>query len=131
MRRARRYDVLALAIVALTTGVGLAVWNALPAELVVQWGLGGEATNTMSKPTAIFGNAALAVGSIALVRVANRGSTTMVVENATVLFLGFVIGAVQLIIVTKNLGYQYDTTLALVPILVVAAGFTWYALTRP
>lgn len=130
MHRSRFVDAVALSLLAASTAAAVLAWPALPAELAVQWGLGGGVMNTMSKPAAIGGTAVLAVGSIGYIRLVKTGRRPPLVQDATVLFVGVVFAAVQSLIVAWNLGLPIDPTLAVAPILVLAGGFTWFVYTR-
>jgi len=123
----RSIDALAVGTMALPLVAAVLLWGSLPAEMAVHWS-GGTPDTVASKPFATVGLFAFGVATVAFVRIApdsvtnTPGGTTL-----SVLFLGVTFGWVQTMVLVWNLGYRFDVTLALLPILAVAALLVAYA----
>ncbi len=127
MHRARQVDAIALGLAAVPLIGALLVWPHLPAEMAIHW-QGGSPDTFVSKPLATGGLFAFAVGTIAFVRLAPDSLTnTPGGETPTVLFLGFVFGWAQGIVLVWNLGVRFSVGLAVLPILVLAAVLVAYS----
>ncbi|MFB6085505.1 MAG: DUF1648 domain-containing protein [Halodesulfurarchaeum sp.] len=126
----RQIDALAVALAAIPVAAAILVWPELPDEMAIHWGSGGPDT-FVGKPLATFGLFAFAVGTIAFVRLApNSLTNTPGGETPTVLFLGLVFAWVEGMVVVWNLGVHFPIELAILPILVLAAGLVAYAYWR-
>lgn len=130
MHPARRYDAVAVALLALAALAGLLLWPALPDAMVVHWS-GGAPDSSVGKPLAVLGIPAVGVAAVAVVRLVPAALTnTPGGENASVLFLGVVVAWVQGIVLAWNLGWQFSVGLAVVPILALAALLVAYSRVR-
>jgi len=129
MHPARRFDLLAVALMAIPAVAALLVWDALPAEMAIHWNAAGTPDNTVSKPLATLGLPLFGVATVAAVRLLPDSLTsTPGGDTATVLFVGVVFVWVETLVLVWNLGYRFNVTLATLPVLVLAAGLVWYAL---
>jgi uncharacterized membrane protein len=128
MAPARRFDLLAVALLAIPAVAALLVWDALPAEMAIHWNAAGVPDNTAAKPLATFGLPLFGVATVAVVRlVPDSLTSTPGGETVTVLFVGVVFAWVETLVLVWNLGYRFNVTLATLPVLVLAAGLVWYA----
>jgi uncharacterized membrane protein len=129
MQPERRFDLLAVGLMAIPAIAALLVWDALPAEMAIHWNAAGTPDNAVSKPLAIFGLPLFGVATVAFVRLAPDSTTsTPGGKTVSILFLGVVFAWVETLVLVWNLGYRFDILLATVPVLVLAAGLVWYAL---
>jgi len=127
MRHARRADAVALGLVVAAALVGLAFWKDLPARLAIHWGGSGPDT-VVAKPLALLGIPAFGAATVAFVRLAPDSLTnTPGGETVTVLFLGVVFAWVHGVVVVWNLGYRFDVTLAVLPVLIAGGALVVYA----
>ena len=128
MAPARRFDLLAVALMAIPAVAALLVWDALPAEMAIHWNATGTPHNTAAKPLATFGLPLFGAATVAFVRLLPDSLTsTPGGETVTILFVGVVFAWVETLVLGWNLGYRFNVTLATLPVLVVAAGLVWYA----
>ena len=116
----RRYDLFAIGLIGLATGVGIFLWPTLPSKMVIHWS-GGAADTVVTKPLAVLGLPAFGIGTIGFVRLAPRSITnTPGGVNATVVFLGLVFAWLQGLVYVWNLGYHFNVGLAILPIVLLA-----------
>ena len=128
MAPACRFDLLAVALMAIPAVAALLVWDALPAEMAIHWNAAGTPDNTAAKPLATFGLPLFGAATVAAVRLLPDSLTsTPGGETVTILFVGVVFAWVETLVLGWNLGYRFNVTLATLPVLVVAAGLVWYA----
>lgn len=122
MRNPRHTDVIAGGIVAVGLLAGLLAWPALPDRLAVHWA-GSTPDTFVAKPLAVLGIPLVGLAGIALVRLLpDWAANTPGGEGPAVLFLGVVFAYVEGVVVVWNLGYRFDVTLAVLPVLLLAVG---------
>ena len=120
-------DALAVGAMALPLVAAVPLWGALPAEMAIHWS-GGTPDTVVSRPVATAGLFAFGVATVAFVRIApdsvtnTPGGTTL-----SVLFVGVTFGWVQTIVLIWNLGFRFDVTVALLPVLAFAGLLVAYA----
>ena len=131
MHPARRFDLLAVGLMAIPAVAALLVWDALSAEMAIHWNAAGRPDSTASKPLATLGLPLFGVATVAVVRLAPDSLTsTPGGETISILFVGVVFAWVEILVLVWNLGYRFNVTLATLPVLVLAAGVVWYVLRR-
>ena len=131
MHPERRFDLLAVSLMAIPAVAALLVWDSLPAEMAIHWNASGNPDNAAAKPLATFGLPAFGVATVAFVRlVPDSATSTPGGETASILFLGVVFVWVETLVLVWNLGYRFNVALATLPVVVLAAGLVWYALRR-
>ena len=128
MAPARRFDLLAVALLAIPAVAALLVWDALPAEMAIHWNAAGTPDNAVAKPLATFGLPLFGAATVAFVRLLPDSQTsTPGGETVSILFVAVVFAWVEGLVLAWNLGYRFNVTLATLPVLVLAAGLVWYA----
>ena len=131
MHPERKFDLLAVALIAIPAVAAIVVWDALPAEMAIHWNAGGNPDNAVAKPLATLGLPLFGVATVAFVRLAPDSLTsTPGGDTISVLFLGVVFSWVETLVLVWNLGYRFNVALATVPVLVLATGLVWYVLRR-
>jgi len=131
MRPSRQVDALAAGLIAALALAAIPVWNDLPPRMAIHFSGGGTPDGFASRPVAVFGTAIVGLGAIAVVRASPRFTLEPMprrVQDATVLFVGGIFGMVQAILLVWNLGFHFDVTLALVPILLLTLAFVAYVM---
>ena len=128
MAPARRFDLIAVALMAIPAVAALLVWDALPAEMAIHWNAAGTPDNTAAKPLATFGLPLFGAATVAFVRLLPDSQTsTPGGETVSILFVAVVFAWVEGLVLGWNLGYRFNVTLATLPMLMLAAGLVWYA----
>ncbi len=118
----RQVDGVALTLVALPILAALFLWPQLPADVAVHWS-GGQPDTYVGKALGTVGLLALAAGTIAFVRLApDRLTSTPGGEDLTVLFLGVTFAWAESVVLLWNLGHRFPIGLAVLPLLLLAAG---------
>ena len=131
MHPARRFDLLAVGLMAIPAVAALLVWDALPGEMAIHWNAAGRPDSTASKPLATFGLPLFGIATVVAVRLLPDSLTsTPGGETPAILFVGVVFAWVETLVLVWNLGYRFNVTLATLPVLVLAAGLVWYVLRR-
>jgi uncharacterized membrane protein len=131
MAPTRRFDLIAVALLAIPAVAALLVWDALPAEMAIHWTAAGTPDNTASKPLATFGLPLFGAATVAFVRLLPDSQTsTPGGETVSILFVAVVFAWVEGLVLAWNLGYRFNVTLATLPVLVLAAGLVWYAVRK-
>jgi uncharacterized membrane protein len=126
----RRADAAALGLLAAAAVAGALLWPSLPDQMAVHWS-GSRPDTFVPKPAGVLAVPALGAAAVAFVRLAPAALTsTPGGEAPTVLFLGVVLAWVQGVVYAWNLGYRFDVSLAVVPVLVGAGLLVAYATTR-
>ena len=129
MNPARRFDLLAVCLMAIPAVAAVVVWNSLPTEMAIHWNAAGMPDNTVSKPLATLGLPLFGVATVVAVRLLPDSLTsTPGSETPAILFVGVVFAWVETLVLVWNLGYRFNVTLATLPVLVLAAGLVWYVL---
>lgn len=125
-------DATAAALLVLVTVAGAAVWDSLPAEMAIHFGVSGEPDNFVSKPLGVALAPAIGVVALAFVRFAGRLDPTADRRtlDVSVLFLGATIAYVQGFVLAWNLGHRVDPLAVVAPVLVGAGLLTVYAFKR-
>lgn len=128
----RNTDMVAMALLLLPVAAGVALWSSLPTEMAIHFGLDGTVNTVVPKTVAIFLLPVIGIGSIVFTRLAALADPTADsrVITVTVLFLGAIIAYTHSLVLAYNLGYRFDMTLAISPVLVGAAGLVVYAFLR-
>ena len=119
----RRADRAALALVAVTAALGLALAPRLPAEVAVHFTAAGEPDNYVPRLVALALAPAVAVATLAVVRGAARLDPPNDPRSIDAVVLGTtgLLAAVHLLVLAWNLGYR-------VPMSLVAAGAVLWTL---
>jgi len=131
MNSARRFDLLAVCLMAIPAVAAVVVWNSLPTEMAIHWNAAGMPDNTVSKPLATLGLPLFGVATVVAVRLLPDSLTsTPGGDTVSILFVGFVFAWVETLVLVWNLGYRFNVTLATLPVLVLAAGLVWFTLRR-
>jgi len=131
MHPERRFDLLAVSLMAIPAVAAIVVWDSLPAEMAIHWNASGTPDNAVAKPLATLGLPLFGVATVAFVRLAPDSLTsTPGGDTISVLFLGVVFSWVETLVLVWNLGYRFNVALATVPVLVLATGLVWYVLRR-
>mgnify|MGYP002760389080 FL=1 len=131
MAPARRFDLIAVALMAIPAVAALLVWDALPAEMAIHWNAAGTPDNAVAKPLATFGLPLFGAATVAFVRLLPDSQTsTPGGETVSILFVAVVFAWVKGLVLAWNLGYRFNVTLATLPVLVLAAGLVWYAVRK-
>jgi len=129
MNPTRRFDLLAVGLMAIPAVAALVVWNSLPAEMAIHWNAAGTPDNAVAKPLATLGLPLFGIATVVAVRLLPDSLTsTPGGETVTILFVGIVFAWVETLVLAWNLGYRFNVTLATLPVLVLAAGLVWYVL---
>lgn len=130
MYTARRADAVAVGLLAAAALAGVALWPSLPDQMAIHWS-GGRPDSFVAKPVAVLAVPALGVATVAFARLAPDSLTsTPGGVGPTVLFVGVVLAWVQGVVYAWNLGYRFDVSLAVAPVLVGAGLLVAYATTR-
>ena len=124
---ARTVDVIAVGLMTLPLVAGLALWSQLPAELAIHWS--GSTPNTfVAKPVATVGLFASGVVLVVAIRILPDSATsTPGGPNLSILFLGIVLAWVQSTMLIWNLGYRFNVTVSVIPIVILAALLVVYS----
>ena len=126
-----RFDLLAVALLAIPAVAALLVSDSLPAEMAVHWNAAGTPDNAVAKPLATFGLPLFGIATVVAVRLLPDSLTsTPGGETPAILFVGVVFAWVETLVLVWNRGYRFNVTLATLPVLVLAAGVVWYVLRR-
>ena len=129
MQPERRFDLIAVVLIAIPAVAALVVWDRLPAEMAIHWNASGTPDNAVAKPLATLGLPLFGVATVAAVRLLPDSLTnTPGGDTVSILFLGGVFAWVETLVVVWNLGYRFNVALATLPVVVLAAGLVWYAL---
>ena len=128
----QKTDLAATALLVVVTLAGVAVWDSLPAEMAIHFGVSGEPDNFVSKPLGVTLAPAIGLVALAFVRFSARLDPTADQRtlDASVLFLGATIAYVQGFVLAWNLGYRLDPLVVVAPVLVGAGLLTAYAFKR-
>lgn len=130
--RPTRTDGLAVALVALTTLAGVALWPRLPAEVAIHFSASGTPDNYVARAVGVFLLPAVMLGTLVVVRVALRvdpPSDPMTGPVVTLATRGF-LSAVHLVVLGWNVGYSVPMDGLLVGSLVWAALITAYVVNK-
>ena len=126
-RSARTVDAVAVGLMALPVIASLALWSRLPAEFAIHWS-GSTPDSFVSKPVATVGQFVFGVALVVAIRVLPDSMTsTPGGSNLSVLFLGVVFAWVQSTVLVWNLGYRFNVTASVVPIVILAALLVVYS----
>lgn len=118
----RSVDRFAVGLLAAVVVAGLALWSALPEQMAIHWGASGNPDNHVPKPLAVLGLPAFGAATIAFTRLAPDSlKTNPGGENLAVLFVAGVFAFLQGVVYAWNLGYRFDVTLVVAPIVLGAA----------
>jgi|AntRauMinimDraft_3_1070383.scaffolds.fasta_scaffold02527_4 uncharacterized membrane protein len=124
---ARTVDAIAVGLMTLPLIASLALWSQLPAEMAIHWS-GSTPNNFASKPVATFGLFAFGVALVAAIRILPDSMTsTPGGPTPSILFLGVVLAWVQSTVLVWNLGYQFNVTVSVIPIVILAALLVVYS----
>jgi uncharacterized membrane protein len=128
----RPSDAVALALLVVAAVAGVAVWPSLPAEMAIHFDASGTPDNFVSKPVAVFLTPAIGLGTVVFMRAVAHAdpSADQRTLSAAVVFVSGIIAYVHGLVLTYNLGYDYDMTIALVPVFLATAALVGYAFYR-
>lgn len=125
--RSNQSNRLAVGLLAAAAAVGVLLWPALPADVAIHWNASGAPDTVVSKPVAVFGLPAFGVAVVAFTRLAPDSLTnTPGGEDATVVFVGAALAAVQGAVYAWNLGFEFAVGVVVAAVLVAAALLVWY-----
>ncbi|QSG12061.1 Uncharacterized membrane protein, DUF1648 family [Halapricum desulfuricans] len=128
----QRSDLIASAMLVLAALAGVAFWDALPAEMAIHFGPGGDPDSYVSRPVGVVLAPAIGLGAIAIARAAIRADPTSDprVGSAAIYFVGGVVSYVHGLVLAYNLGHRFSMTAALVPVFVATAVLVAWAVYR-
>jgi uncharacterized membrane protein len=109
--------------------LGVILWPQLPSEMAIHFDASSTPDNYVSKPVGVFLTPAIGLGAILFVRAkmaVDNVQANPVSTRFSMLFTGIVIAYVQVLVLVWNLGYTFDMTTAVVPVLLGAGAFVWY-----
>ncbi|MCU4718445.1 DUF1648 domain-containing protein [Halapricum hydrolyticum] len=127
-----RSDRIAGGLLIVTALVGIAFWDALPAEMAIHFGPGGTPDSYVPKPVGVVLAPMIGVGAIAVARTAIRADPTADprVGAGAIYFVGGVVSYVHALVLAYNLGHRFSMTAALVPVFLAAAVLVAWAVYR-
>lgn len=128
----RRSDWLALSLVVATAAVGVALLPRLPAEVAIHFSAGGTPDNFVPRSVAVVMLPLIAVGTIAIVRLAARVDPPNDPRSIDVLIVGVtgLLCAIHLLVLGWNLGYAVPISLVVVGAVLWTSGLAGYVVLR-
>jgi hypothetical protein len=127
-----RMDAFAYAVIGLAVLAGVVLWPRLPAEMAVHFDASSTPDSFVPRPVGVLLAPTVGVAAILLVRRGGDlgGPTHPDVEDAAVGFLGVVIGYVHALVLAWNIGFRFDVTVSVLPVLGLAVLLVAYAVYR-
>ena len=123
----RRIDGLAVGLMAVPVVVSVPVWDQLPTQMPIHLSAGSPDTH-VSKTLATVGLFAFGVATVVATRLAPESLTnTPGGEDVTIAFVSVVFAYSQLIVLVWNLGYRFNVSHAVLPVLLVATLLAIYS----
>ena len=127
-----RSDRIAGGLLVLTALAGFVFWDALPVEMAIHFGPGGEPDSYVSRPVGLVLAPAIGLATIAFVRASIRADPTADtrVGAVAIFFVAGVVSYVHGLTLAYNLGSRFSMTTALVPVFAAAAVLVAWAVYR-
>lgn len=129
----RRADLLAYAAIGLAVLGGLLLWPRLPAEMTIHFDASSTPDDFVAKPLGVLLSPTIGAAAILLVRRGGElgsGPTHPAVEDAAVGFVGVVVAYVNGLVLAWNVGFRFDVTVSVLPVVGLAVVLVVYAAWR-
>lgn len=127
-----RSDRIAGGLLIVAALVGIAFWDALPAEMAIHFGPGGEPDSYVPRAVGVVLTPVIGLAAITIARISIRADPTADprIGAGAIYFVAGVVSYAHALVLAYNLGHRFSMTAALVPVFLAAAVLVAWAVYR-